>query len=56
MVTFNYRVGIPGYLAHPELSKEADYHASGNYGELDQVAALAWVPPANRQVPCRSTT
>jgi carboxylesterase type B len=43
MVTFNYRVGIPGYLAHPELSKEADYHASGNYGELDQVAALAWV-------------
>jgi carboxylesterase type B len=43
VVNFNYRVGIPGYLAHPDLSKEADYHASGNYGELDQIAALAWV-------------
>jgi para-nitrobenzyl esterase len=42
-VTFNYRVGVLGYLAHPELTKEAVYHASGNYGELDQVAALRWV-------------
>jgi para-nitrobenzyl esterase len=42
-VTFNYRVGALGYLAHPELTKESGYHASGNYGELDQVAALAWV-------------
>jgi para-nitrobenzyl esterase len=42
-VTFNYRVGVLGYLAHPELTKEAAYHASGNYGELDQVAALRWV-------------
>jgi carboxylesterase type B len=42
-VTFNYRVGVLGYLAHPELTKEAVYHASGNYGDLDQVAALRWV-------------
>ena len=43
MVTINYRVGIFGFLAHPELTKESDYKASGNYGSLDQVAALQWV-------------
>jgi carboxylesterase type B len=43
VVTFNYRVGIWGFFTHPELSKEAEYHASGNYGLLDQVAALRWV-------------
>src|SRR6185437_12741491 len=43
VVTINYRVGIFGYLAHPDLTKEADYHASGNYGLLDQIAALKWV-------------
>ncbi len=43
VVTFNYRLGVFGFLAHPELSREAAYHASGNYGLLDQIAALAWV-------------
>jgi para-nitrobenzyl esterase len=43
VVTINYRVGLLGYLAHPDLTKEADYHASGNYGLLDQIAALMWV-------------
>lgn len=38
VVTINYRVGAPGFLAHPELTAEAGY--SGNYGLLDQVAAL----------------
>jgi para-nitrobenzyl esterase len=42
-VSINYRVGIFGFLAHPELSKESDSHASGNYGLMDQVAALKWV-------------
>jgi len=43
VVTPNYRLNIFGYLAHPELSAEAPYKASGNYGALDQVAALEWV-------------
>jgi para-nitrobenzyl esterase len=43
VVTFNYRVGAFGFLAHPELTKESSLHASGNYGLLDQVAALQWV-------------
>ncbi|WP_369721559.1 carboxylesterase/lipase family protein [Bradyrhizobium sp. LLZ17] len=42
-VSFNYRVGILGNLAHPELSAESPNHASGNYGLMDQVAALQWV-------------
>ncbi len=42
-VSINYRVGVFGFLAHPELSKEAPYHSSGNYGLLDMVAALKWV-------------
>src|SRR4051812_31993984 len=42
-VTVNYRLGIFGFFAHPELSKEAPYKASGNYGLLDQHAALLWV-------------
>jgi para-nitrobenzyl esterase len=41
VVNMNYRVGSLGFLAHPELTKEAG--ASGNYGLLDQVAALQWV-------------
>jgi para-nitrobenzyl esterase len=41
VVNMNYRVGALGFLAHPELTKEAG--ASGNYGLLDQVAALQWV-------------
>ena len=43
VVTTNYRLNIFGYMAHPELSAEAPYKASGNYGALDQVAALQWV-------------
>lgn len=43
VVTFNYRVGVFGFLALPELRRESPHHASGNYGLLDQVAALGWV-------------
>ncbi len=43
VVTTNYRLNIFGFLAHPELSREASYHASGNYGVLDQNMALQWV-------------
>lgn len=42
-VTVNYRLGVFGFFAHPELSKETSYHGSGNYGLLDQAAALKWV-------------
>jgi para-nitrobenzyl esterase len=42
-VTVNYRLNIFGFFAHPELSAESPYKASGNYGLLDQQAALAWV-------------
>lgn len=42
-VTINYRVGIFGFLAHPELSEESSNNVSGNYGLLDQIAALEWV-------------
>lgn len=42
-VSINYRVGIFGFFAHPELTKESPNHASGNYGIQDQVAALKWV-------------
>lgn len=43
VVTFNYRLGALGFLAHPELSRESAYGGSGNYGLLDQLAALKWV-------------
>lgn len=43
VVTFNYRSGLFGFLAHPALSRESANHVSGNYGLLDQIAALAWV-------------
>ena len=43
VVTINYRVGILGFFAHPELTKESGHNASGNQGLLDQVAALQWV-------------
>ncbi|HEY8928867.1 MAG TPA: carboxylesterase family protein [Mucilaginibacter sp.] len=42
-VSINYRVGIFGFLAHPELTKESPGKASGNYGLMDQIAALKWV-------------
>ncbi|MCD2324440.1 carboxylesterase family protein [Sphingomonas sp. IC-56] len=43
VVSINYRLGILGYLAHPELSAESTDNISGNYGLLDQIAALRWV-------------
>jgi para-nitrobenzyl esterase len=43
VVTINYRLGIFGFFAHPELTKESDVHSSGDYGLLDMVAALEWV-------------
>jgi para-nitrobenzyl esterase len=42
-VTVNYRLGVFGFMAHPELTQESPHHASGNYGLLDQNAALKWV-------------
>jgi para-nitrobenzyl esterase len=43
VVSSNYRLGVFGFFSHPELSKESGRNASGNYGLLDQVAALQWV-------------
>jgi para-nitrobenzyl esterase len=43
VVTVNYRLGIFGFLAHPELAAESAHRASGNCGLLDQIAALRWV-------------
>ena len=43
VVTINYRLGVLGWLAHPELSAESAEGVSGNYGLLDQMAALRWV-------------
>jgi para-nitrobenzyl esterase len=43
VITCNYRLNIFGFFSHPGLSKESPYKASGNYGLLDQVAALKWV-------------
>ena len=43
VVTINYRLGPFGFFAHPDLTKESGHHASGNYGLLDQIAALRWV-------------
>jgi len=43
VVTVNYRVGVFGFLAHPELTAESAHHASGNYALFDQMAALRWV-------------
>jgi para-nitrobenzyl esterase len=43
VVTINYRVGPLGFLSHPALSAEDPHHSSGEYGLLDQIAALKWV-------------
>lgn len=43
LVTMNYRLGVFGFLAHPWLSRKDPLHISGNYGCLDQIAALKWV-------------
>lgn len=42
-ITVNYRLAVFGFFAHPALTKESPHHASGNYGLLDQAAALVWV-------------
>jgi para-nitrobenzyl esterase len=42
-VSINYRLGLMGYFAHPELAEESDHGVAGNYGTLDQIAALEWV-------------
>ena len=42
-MTFNYRLGVFGFFAHPELAKESGRNASGNYGMMDAVGALQWV-------------
>jgi para-nitrobenzyl esterase len=43
VVTMNYRAGVMGWLATPELSRESGHDSSGNYGMLDQIAVLQWV-------------
>ena len=43
VVTINYRLGPFGFLAHPALAADSPQHASGNYGLLDQIAALQWL-------------
>jgi para-nitrobenzyl esterase len=43
LVTVNYRLGIFGFFAHPELTAESEHHSSGDYGILDEIAALQWV-------------
>jgi para-nitrobenzyl esterase len=43
VVTINYRLGVMGFFAHPELTAESPHHSSGNYGLLDQIEALRWV-------------
>lgn len=42
-VSFNYRVGVLGFMAHPALTSESANKVSGNYGLLDQIAALIWI-------------
>jgi para-nitrobenzyl esterase len=43
VVNVNYRLGLPGFFVHPDLSKESASGVSGNYGLLDQIAALQWI-------------
>jgi para-nitrobenzyl esterase len=43
VVTANYRLTIFGFFSHPELTRESQNHASGNYGLMDQIAALKWI-------------
>jgi para-nitrobenzyl esterase len=43
VVSIQYRLGLLGFMAHPELTKESPHHSSGNYALLDQLAALRWV-------------
>ena len=43
VVTIAYRLGPLGFLAYPELTRESQHHSSGNYGLMDQIAALQWI-------------
>jgi para-nitrobenzyl esterase len=43
LITVNYRLGVLGFFSHPELTAKSPHHSSGNYGLLDQIAALEWV-------------
>jgi para-nitrobenzyl esterase len=43
LVTLNYRLGVFGFLAHPDLTRSSPHHSSGNFALLDQIAALHWV-------------
>ena len=43
MITIQYRLGVFGYFAHPDLKKESPNHTTGNYGLLDQIFALNWI-------------
>jgi para-nitrobenzyl esterase len=43
LVTINYRLGVFGFFSHPELTRDSEHHASGNYAFMDQTAALLWV-------------
>lgn len=43
LVTFNYRLGVLGFFAHPALTRESPQHAAGNYGLMDQILALQWI-------------
>lgn len=43
LVSINYRLGVFGFLSHPELSAESPQHVSGNYGILDQIESLRWI-------------
>jgi para-nitrobenzyl esterase len=43
VVTISYRLGPLGFLALPELTRESPHHSSGNYGLMDQIAALEWI-------------
>lgn len=49
IVSINYRLGVFGFLCHPELSKESEHGVSGNYGILDQIEALKWIKKNIRQ-------
>src|SRR4029077_15346561 len=49
VVTLNYRLGVFGLLAHPELTKESGHNASGNYAMMDTIAALRWIQKNIRQ-------
>ena len=42
-VSFNYRMNVFGFMAHPDLTRESERHSSGNYALLDQIAALQWI-------------